>query len=199
MVFAGAKLVIAIFSGAVFFSVTCLLFFVFYNILLPPSTPGYVVIIVGVLSALVAGFTAYFSQAFAKKFAVALIAGWGGIVLALIIAEIAGVTSATLIVALSLLFGVLGFTLGQYMNSIVKCTVTAFVGAGLTMKGVSFYVLDISAYSNGHVSVESAESDQTLWILIASLFVLFITGTIVQLRFSDDNNLDKDDDYETQN
>jgi hypothetical protein len=199
MVFAGAKLVIGIFSAAVFFSVTCLLFFVFYNILLPPSTPGYVVIIVGALSAVAAGFAAYFSQAFAKKFAVALIAGWGGIVLALIIAEVAGVTNATLTVFGGLVFGMIGFALGQYMNTLVKCTVTAFVGAGLTMKGVSFYVLDLAAYNTGDVSADSIQGDQTLWILIASLFVLFIAGTFVQLRFSDDNNLDKDDEYSTQN
>lgn len=159
MVFAGAKLVIGIFSAAVFFSVTCLLFFVFYNILLPPSTPGYAIIIVGVLSAVAAGFAAYFSQAFAKKFAVALIAGWGGIVLALIVSEIAGVTNATLTIVLSLGFGCVGFALGQYMNDLVKCTVTAFVGAGLTMKGVSFYVLDMAAYNTGDVSVEKVQSD----------------------------------------
>jgi len=159
MVFAGAKLVIGIFSCAVFFSVFWILFSLFYNKILPHSVPGYVLIAVAVASAVAAGYLAYFSKAFARKFAVALIAGWGGIILALILSEILGIKNATMTILLSLGLGCFGFELGQYMNSMVKCTVTAFVGAGLTMKGVSFYVLDLAAYSSGDVSTETLEAD----------------------------------------
>jgi len=194
MVFVGAKLVEVIFSAVVGFTVAVLLFFVFYNVLLPPGTPGYALIICGVLSLVVAGFSAYFSRRFAQKYAVPLIAGWGGIVLALIVAEIGGITNATATVVMALALGVAGFFAGNCMNRLVKCSVTAFVGAGIAMKGVSFYVLDFAAYNGDNVSVEAVQDDKTLWILIGSLLVLFITGTIVQLRFTRDENKD-DGDY----
>ena len=71
---------------------------------------------------------------------------------------------------------------------------TAFVGAGLTMKGASFYIIDIADYDSDNVNVEQFQSDQTLWALIGSLFLLFITGTLVQLRFNDEGK--QEDDYE---
>ena len=123
-----------------------------------------------------------------------MIAGWGGIVLALIVAEIAGITNATLTVVMAIALGVIGFYTGKNMNRLVKCSVTAFVGAGITTKGISFYVLDVSAYNAENVNSETVQQDSTLWILIGSLFALFLTGTLVQLRFTRDENKD-DDDY----
>ena len=66
-----------------------------------------------------------------------LIGGWGGVILSLVVIEILGVQSPTLTILMSLGLGMVGFNAAQQLNLLVKATVTAFVGAGLTMKGAS--------------------------------------------------------------
>lgn len=155
LVFVGSKLVVQIFSIAIFFTVLLASFVTFYNVILPKSTPGYAYLIILILCGVAGGFAAYYTKKLAETYAVALVAGWGGVILALVIAEIVGITNATATVAMAAVLGVLGFIAGKEMNRLVKCSVTAFIGAGFVMKGVSFYLTDLNAYNADNVNVDS--------------------------------------------
>lgn len=171
MVFMGAKLVLAIFGAGVFFIFVFFPFSFLYNVVLPSTTPVWAYAIVGIILVVAAGYIASFSRKFGQKYAVPLIGGWGGVILSLVVVEIIGLKSATLIILLSLGLGMVGFHAAQQLNLLVKALVTAFVGAGLTMKGASFYIIDIAEYDSDNVTVEQFQSDTTLWALIASLFL----------------------------
>jgi len=103
MTFAGAKLLFQIFGGLVFLLTTSGLFMIIYNFFLPVSSSGYVVAGVAVFAASIGVGMAIFTYKFAKEWAVTLLAAWGGIIAAMIIINIAGITNATASIALAVL------------------------------------------------------------------------------------------------
>lgn len=141
-----------------------------YNFFLPVTTSGYVVATVGVFAAVIGVFMALFTYKFAKEWAVTLLAAWGGIIAAMIVISLAGVTNATvsILIAVAAAFGA-GY-IGKKMNKLVRTAGTAFVGAGLVIKGVSFYLTTSAELEQ--------KNDPVIWGMLGGLVLLSVTGTL---------------------
>lgn len=146
MTFMGAKLLFQIFGGLVFLLTTSVLFMVIYNFFLPVTASIYVVGGVALVACVCGVFAAIFTYKFAKEWSVSLLAAWGGIVLAVIIANIANLNNATATIALAVVCAIAAGYVGKKMNKLVRTAGTAFVGAGLVMKGVSLYIIKGNGY-----------------------------------------------------
>jgi hypothetical protein len=170
MTFAGAKFLFQIFAGLVFLLTTSGLFMVTYNFFLPVTSSIAVVATVGVLAAAIGVAVAIFTYKFAKDWAVTLLAAWGGIVAAVVILNLVGVTNATLGILICVVAAISAGFVGKKMNKLVRTSGTAFVGAGLVIKGITFYLTK---------TPEDAKNDPVVWGLLGGLVVLSVAGTLV--------------------
>ena len=193
--FAGAKFLIQGFSALVFLLTTSIVFLIGYNLLPLTSSMG---LLVGVflLAALIGIAVAYFSFKFAQDWAVCLLAAWGGIVLALIICKIVGVTSPTVELVVVIVGALVCGYLGKQMNKFIRSLGTAFVGAFLLVRGIAFYAGGYPDEVDQFNPEEVKENTAVLAYLIG-LIVTTIVGTLVQLYVFRDEGKD-DDDYMAQ-
>ena len=170
MTFAGAKLLFQIFGGLVFLLTTSGLFMIIYNFFLPVTSSGYIVSAVAVFASAIGILLAIFTYKFAKEWAVTLLAAWGGIILSMVIVSLAGITNATLSILLAVICAIAAGYFGKKMDKIVRTAGTSFVGAGLVIKGVSFYLATTPE--------ASAQNDPIVWGLLGGLIFLTVTGTL---------------------
>lgn len=146
LAFAGRKFVIPAFAFLIFLASSGLIFLICYNFL-PAGTVSPVWL--GVLlfvSCLIGGFVAYVTKKFADEWSMSLLAAWGGIVLGLIIAKMAGVRSGAASLGIAGVGAVVGGCLGKKMNHLAKCAGTSFVGAFLTIRGAGMFAPQKYAY-----------------------------------------------------
>jgi hypothetical protein len=183
MTFAGAKLLFQIFGGLVFLLTSTILFMIIYNFFLPVDASIGIILGVVVVAIAVGVGMAICSYKFSKEWAVPLLAAWGGIILAMLVVGIANISNGYAIMALYVGFAVGAGYVGKKMNKLVRTTGTAFVGAGIVMKGVSMYVI------KGGVP----PSNTVEWGLFGGLVVLSVAGTLVQLYIFRDEGKDDDD------
>lgn len=118
--------------------VTGILFVMSYNVFLPhDSVP--ILISFLFLCSVVAGYISYQCYSFAKNWAVSLISAWGGLALGLMLIKLTWIKNATLTLASGIGGGVFGAYLGKKLNLLVRCSVTAFFGSFLIVKGLNIY------------------------------------------------------------
>uniref|UniRef100_A0A7S3ISL7 Transmembrane protein 198 n=1 Tax=Strombidium inclinatum TaxID=197538 RepID=A0A7S3ISL7_9SPIT len=189
--FVGAKFLIIGFSALVFLLSGGIAFLLFYN-LLPLSSPN-VAQVVSFLAAIAIGFgSAWCSYKFAQDWAVPLLAAWGGIVTALILANLLHVTSSTVELILVIVgAGVFGY-LGKKMNRFIRCLGTAFVGSFLLMRGIACYAGGYPSEASQFDPEDIKENAATLAYMVG-LIVTTVVGTLVQLYIFRDENKDDDD------
>lgn len=169
MTYAGAKFLFQIFGGLVFLLTTSGLFMTIYNFFLPVSSSIYIVSTVGVFAAAMGVLMAIFTYKFAKEWAVTLLAAWGGIIAAMVIISIAGITNSTVTILIAVLAAVAAGYVGKKMNKLVRTAGTAFVGAGLVIKGVTCYLT---------MNSNMQQNDPVVWGLLAGMVALLVTGTL---------------------
>jgi hypothetical protein len=142
---------------------------------------------------LLGGGAAFMSYQFAKGWAVPLLAAWGGLVLGLVAAEVAGVTGGTAPLLMGVAGAVIGGYLGRKMNRMVRSIGTAFVGSFLVARGVACY---LGGYPSEMQlpATGPAKENMALWGYLGGVVVGTLVGSLVQLYIFRDENKE-DDDY----
>lgn len=195
MAFAGAKFLFLAFASLIFLAISAIVFMICYSLL--PASSVTPVALGGslVASMLVGGGAAFVSFKFAKEWAVPLLAAWGGLVLGLIAAEVAGVTGGTAPLLMGVAGAVICGYLGRKMNRMVRSVGTAFVGSFLIARGVACYV---GGYPSEMQLPESGPSkaNMGLWMYLGGVVVGTLVGTLVQLYIFRDEGKDEDDNFE---
>ena len=190
--FAGAKFLFFGFAALVFLLVSALLFLIIYNFL--PVSAGLPVVIGTLVVSILAGFgVSFFTFKFGKEWAVCLLAAWGGIVLALIIVELFGITNPMIELVLVVVLAVGCGYVGKQMNKLIRCLGTAFVGAFLIVRGIAFYA---GGYPSefGSIDAEDLKEDSSLLAYFIGFLLITVVGTLCQLYFFRNEGKD-DDDY----
>lgn len=202
LAFAGAKLILHAFTFLTFLGVTGLLFMVAYNLMPAGSMSPMILGVLLAVAAVAGGLVAWFTKKFADEWAMALLAAWGGVVVGLIIAKMAGIQSGIACLAMAVGGGLLGGYLGRKMNHVAKCIGAAFVGSFLVVRGVGMFAPKGYAYpSEFEMSAESlqgATAQTAIWLYLGGLVVLTVVGTLVQAYLFRDDSTDKDDMFDRQ-
>lgn len=194
MTFAGTKFLFYVFAGLVFTAITAISFMICYSVL--PASSVTPVALGGclVVSMIAGGGVAFITYRFAKEWAVALLAAWGGLVLGLIAAEVAGVTGGTAPLLMGVAGAVICGYLGRNMKRMVQAIGTAFVGSFFIARGVACYA---GGYPSEMALPEAGSAidikkNMGMWMYLGGVVVGTIVGTLVQLYVFRD--LEKDDD-----
>lgn len=163
-----------------------LILFIFYATFLEDSTAawvGWTVLGFAVLLGLVAGFL----MVKFEKFGAALVAGWGGFCLGVLLNEtvLYLATSAVLFwcvnIGLALICAILGFVLLD--QTVILAT--AFIGSYMTMRGIGIMA---GGFPNEYVLINMIESgaidniDPVFYAYLAGIVVLTILASIVQFK-----------------
>jgi len=184
--FLGRKL----FNVAVFIVTTLgvagLILFVFYATFLNDNTEAWVswtVLSVSILLGLVAGFL----MVKLEKIAGALLAGFGGFCLGVVLNETVVYLAGSVVlfwcinIGLAIIFAILGFV--AFDHAIILAT--AFLGSYLTMRGIGIMA---GGFPNEYVLLNEIESgaitniDPVFYAYLAGIFVMTILCSIVQFK-----------------
>jgi len=169
-----------------------LVMFFFYGIFLSNNTEtwvGWVVLSVAIIVGSILGLL----LAKLTKLGVAVLAGWGGVALALVLwsAFIYKSNSQAvfwiILVAFALIFGGLSFCLFDHMVILA----TSFAGSYAVMRGISFYA---GHYPNEFTLYEMIKNgaftdiDPIFYAYFTGIIVLFILGACVQYRMKSNHD-----------
>ena len=191
--FAGAKFIYFAFAALALLFCAGVLFSVFYS-LLPLDYSSVPLLACGLAVSLILGavFAKYVAYKFTKEWAVAVVGAWGGAVLGLFACRMAGVKNRLVDALIALVLAAIGFMVGKHFKRGIKIMGTAFVGAFLVIRGVSFYAGGYPGQLALPQDVDSPEA-QAIWAYLGGLVGLTIAGAVVQ--FYTHKGDDADDEY----
>lgn len=192
LAFFGKKLFLyAIFMVTAIFVVFAILL-LFYTTFLEDTTEvwvGWVVLVCSILIGLVAG---YFMMKL-ERVGVALVGGWGGFLLGVMINEMAlyKVESTALFWCISIGCGVAAFALSFVISDHVLILMTSFGGSYMLIRGISLYA---GGFPNEFTLVEQLQAGDTSamnnWFYLYMVFILIVAGVaaFVQYRMNRKND-----------
>lgn len=180
-----------LFQVALFIVVTIavafLILFIFYATFLSTNTAswvGWLVLAFAVLLGMLGGFLA----TKVEKFAGAILAGWGGFLIGVLLNEtIMWLANSSVLfwivnIVCALIFAALGF----FMFDHAICFATSFIGSYMVMKGIGIMA---GGFPNIYVLIEMIENNAidtipgVFYAYLAGVVVLTIICTIIQFKF----------------
>jgi len=191
MTFAGNKLLLLAFAALIFLGVTGATFMVVYNLFLSNATMG-VYVTVAIISSILGGVAAYFSQKFAKAWATTLLAAWAGFVAISFLVKLVGIYNQYATFTLTIIGTGLAAYFGRKLDKHIKSFGTAFIGSYLLIRGIGVYAGGYPSESAIAKQTEAgnvAEYNPLVWAYFAGFIFFIVAGTFVQFKY-----LKKEDD-----
>jgi hypothetical protein len=168
-------------------AVSFLILFIFYATFLSTNTAswvGWLVLAFAVLLGLVGGFLA----TKVEKFAGAILAGWGGFLLGVLLNETVMwlANSAVLFWIVNVVCALIFFGLGLAFFDHAICFATAFIGSYMIMKGIGIMA---GGFPNIYVLIEMIENNAintipgVFYAYLAGIIILTVICTVIQYKF----------------
>jgi len=203
LTFAGAKFFMYSVAVLVWAFSSMILFVITYNFLPAQSIKMGVLIGAIVVCALLGIGVAYLVFQFFKSWFIPLLAGWGGIVLAVFLGKLAGVQSSNVSLIFAVFGAIGGVVLGKYFNKHVKYGSTAFIGSYFIIRGAATWIggfpSDFSSTAAlkkiAGKAVKNNNGAVYIWGYFIAFLALFICGALFQLYWNrEEDNEDMKDD-----
>lgn len=167
--------------------VSFLILFIFYATFLKENTKewvGWTVFACSILLGLLAGFLLVKLE----KFAGAILAGWGGFLLGVLLCEtvLYFAKSAVLFWVVNVAFAIIFAALGFFMFDHAVMISTAFIGSYMTMKGIGIMA---GGFPNIYVLIEMIENNAintipgVFYAYLAGIIILTVICTVIQYKF----------------
>ena len=197
LVFIGSKFVIITFCLLVFVGVIAISFALAYNFgiikVQDENVLGYLIgtLIFGIIVGVIAAFLL---AKFAKHYAVPLLAGWTGATITFMVlspTKLSNIVKAIIV----LVAIVLSVYFGRRFNRWIKAFGTATIGAGMLMYGIGTFAGGFPDLFQGTAKkIEGFNDVNASYLGYFFGFVATATlGTVFQLRFIDQKEVDEDD------
>jgi hypothetical protein len=186
LAFLGRKL----FSAAIFIVgaiiVTGLILIIFYSTFLSDSTSSWLPWLIVSLSIVVGLICGYFLMK-VEKIGGALLAGWGGFILGVVLNETVFylASSAVLFWCINVGFAVVFALLGFFFFNYAVMLATSFIGAYMTMRGIGIMA---GGFPNEYVLINEIQSgaisniDPVFYAYLAGMVVQTIACFVVQIK-----------------
>jgi uncharacterized membrane protein YqgA involved in biofilm formation len=189
MTFFGARFILYVFSTLCGILAACVVFALSYNLVLDEKTASQGGLIAVVIISFIIGLVgAYLSFKFAKNWAIAVIAAWGGIAICMPLTKVVGIHGSWAPYASAIFGAVVGFYLGKKFNVYVRSIGTSIIGAFLATRGLGSLIGNYPSESklvSGDFSY-----DPVILGYAACMVTLAIVGSIVQIRMNRDRPAD---------
>lgn len=185
MVFFGARFIEIVFAGLVGLLVSALSFILAYNQFLNQftATKGAIIgMLVGCF--LLGAIGSYFAFRFANKWAIPVIAAWGGVAVFLPLSKLVGLHGTWVPIVFAILGAGTGFYLGLKSEFYVKRIGTSMIGAFLFTRGLGSIVGGYPSESKFASDAANGKFHYNTAILgyVACMIVLTIAGSVFQIR-----------------
>jgi len=203
MCFYGSKFLFWVLGGLVGAVTTGITFQMLYSLWLSGNDSLSMGVFVGVLIGciIVGGLVAWLTSHLTRKFSVPIIAGVGGAALILILLGAFNVENTYIEVAGAVAGAALGIFIGYRTKKFVKSAGTAMIGAFMIVRGISNYAggwANENAVAN-QVSNGNLHAVKTsMWLYFAGFVVLTIAGSVVQIKYIEEEKVDDDDEFANQ-
>lgn len=193
MTFFGARFILYVFSGLCGLLGSAALFFLCYNLVLDEKTATKGNLIGVLVVAFIIGLAvSYLAYKFAKNWAIAIIAAWGGIAVFVPVSKVIGLHGTWPSIGAAVLGAALGFYVGKRFNVYVRSIGTSVIGAFLATRGLGSLIGNypsetefINNAGDGKISY-----DPIILGYAACMVVLAIVGSIVQIKMNRDRPAD---------
>jgi len=199
MAFFGSKFIFIVFGFLVGTISTGAAFLFFYTLVMKNSSPQGFVIALVFASVVIGVAVSYFTYKFAKAWAVALIAAFGGFVVGALIVGALGITKPIAEIALVILGAGLGLFVGKKFNGFVRAVGTSVIGSFMIVRGIGMYApgypSEISVLNKAKAGNLNFKSE--IYMYFGGFVVLAIGCSIFQWVQYKEHEETKDDDFMT--
>jgi hypothetical protein len=199
MAFFGSKFVFMVFGFIVGLLSSGASFLLFYNLLMKDDSPQGMVVGSIIASVLIGVVVSYLTYKFSKAWAVALIAAFGGFVLAALIIGLAGITNPVVEIALVVIGAAAGLLVGKKFNSFVRAVGTSLIGSFMIVRGIGMYAggypSEISVINKAQAGNFNFKS--SIWAYFGGFVVLTIGCSLFQYHRHKEEHEKNDDDFMT--
>jgi len=161
-----------------------------YNLLPPHHTKLWELILILVVGIILGALVGKVAWNFIKNWVVSIMAAAACTVLILMLLGVADVNNGYAKVGAIVVGIFVGGYIGKKLNKPIKTFGTAFIGAFLVVRGVSFFV----GGWPGEDEEPGVKAHNAMFAYLGGFIVLFIVGALVQLRMIRDEDIDDDDD-----
>jgi hypothetical protein len=193
MTFFGSRFILFVFAGLVGLAISTFCFLTTYNLVLGEKTATIAALGGTVfVSVMIGSVFSYLSYRFAKNWAIAIVAAWGGIAIFVPLGKVLGFNGSMYTFVAAILGAVLGFIAGKQFNVYVRSIGTAIIGAFLSTRGLGSLVGNYPSETEIINNAADGKLDYNSAILgyAATMVILAVLGSIVQIK----NNRDIPED-----
>jgi len=197
MLFWGSKFIFMVFGFLMGLFGTGVMFALLYSTIVKnDSSTGKFVGVLIVSSILGAAFS-YFTYKFSKAWAVALIAAFGGFVVAAICIGVLGTSKHAVQIIILVAGCALGLFVGKKFNAFVRAVGTSLIGAFMTVRGIGCYAPGYPSELGviNQAKTGDLEFQNEIYFYFFGFVALAIVGSVVQWIMHKETEAAKDDDF----
>lgn len=196
MVFVGSRFILFVFAGLCGLLAATILFLGAYNLVLDEKTATKGAVFGTLAFAFLVGLLfSWVAYKFAKNWAIAIIAAWGGIAICVPLSKVAGLHGTAFSLGAAIIGAILGFYVGRKFNMYVRSIGTAVIGSFLATRGLGSF---LGGYPNetdiiNNTASGKFEYNPAILGYAACMVALAVIGSIVQIRMNRGRTHDDDE------